>query len=68
MKVIIKADSQEEFDTKREKLVETLSGRKALTPRESPLKFQNESFKYWDSRYQKMIASMKSEIAKVLSE
>ncbi len=76
MKIRIDAESQQELDEKRPELikaiagkdysVEIFKGRHPISPRNSPVKAQNEMIKYWDDKWAETIREMKKEIEEVL--
>ena len=80
MKIKIEADSQEEFDDKREELIKAIAGTKlkvkiskiydlekpAIAPRRSPFKAQNQMIDYWQVKWESMLKDIKAEINEVL--
>lgn len=76
MKIRIEADSQEELDEKRPELIRALAGehlrveiskgRHPISPRNSPIKAQNEMIEYWDKKWSETIRDIKKEIEGVL--
>jgi len=75
MKVRINADSQDEFDSKRDELIKAIAGsrydvdlEKSYKAKDSPIKAQNEMVNYWGSQFEKMIRELKKDIEKIIDE
>ena len=71
MKIHIEAESQEEFDEKRNDLLVMLSDgefdlTKAFNTHPSPLKAQNEMLNFWVKEWDKTISQIKKEIGEVI--
>ena len=78
MKISISAESQEEFDSKREDLIKSIAGSKfnveirpkgesLATDKKEPYYFaQAEMLKEWEKEFQIMISDIKKEISEVI--
>ena len=64
MKVIIEADSQEEYEAKVDRLVKSLKGEPEI--RRSIYRAQNEMVDHWDAKFKKMLNGLKDDISNIL--
>ena len=75
MKVQIDAESQDEFESKRDDLIKALSGsrydidlEKSYKAKDSPIPAQNQMVNYWGKQFEKMIDELKRDIEKIINE
>ena len=66
MRVTIEAESQAEFDDKRQSLIKAIGGKPALEPRRAALKAQNEIMDFWDGRFKAMLDAIKGDVDALL--
>jgi len=75
MKIIIEADSQEEFDSKREELIKAIASNKIKLSTKVNLdqhkrkmddKAMRESYNEWKNDFSKMIGNIKKDVRKYL--
>lgn len=66
MKVVILADSQEEFDSKRSGLVKAIAGESPLSPKLPYFKAQGEMLDYWDGKFRRMLSDLRKDIDEIV--
>ena len=66
MRVVIEAESQEEYEAKVDELVKSLKGEPEI--RRSIYRAQNEMVDHWDNKFKKMLNGLKNDISKILNK
>lgn len=63
MRVIIEAESADEFEMKKARLVKKLSPPKAIAPRKPVLQAQEDIVNHWNEEFRQMLEQIKEEIS-----
>ena len=66
IEIDIQADSQEEYNEKKDRIVRAFIGKNPLSPKRSNFKFQNDNFDLLNNRFKRCIEDIKSEIDIIL--